>query len=234
MIEQHSGTEDYENRWKFNGKELDTETGLYYYGARYYDPSVSIWMSVDPLAEKFPAWNPYNYTMQNPINLIDPDGMAPDGPAIGGPVRKTFLTNKQLVDLTSILNNYQKAEKKRIEAQQKETKRKLSTPWMTKAKGEIGVKEKTGKNDGTKVEEYLKTTGLSKGNAWCGAFVNWCLEESSIDGIVPSKDAHPARALSWRGFGDDLDKPAFGAIASKKRKGEDMLDLSQEKILLVN
>lgn len=80
MIEQHTGTEDYDNRWKFNGKELDTETGLYYYGARYYDPSTSIWLSVDPLADQFPSWNPYNYTMQNPLNLIDPTGMAPECP----------------------------------------------------------------------------------------------------------------------------------------------------------
>ena len=68
----------YRTPYKFNGKELDEETGLYYYGARYYDPKISIWLSVDPLAESFPNWNPYNYTMQNPINLVDPTGMAPE------------------------------------------------------------------------------------------------------------------------------------------------------------
>jgi RHS repeat-associated protein len=64
----------YRTPFKFNGKELDEETGLYYYGARFYDPKISIWLSVDPLAEAFPNWNPYNYCMQNPINMIDPDG----------------------------------------------------------------------------------------------------------------------------------------------------------------
>lgn len=79
MIEQHSYSGDYTNRYKFNGKELDEETGFYYYGARYYNPKFSIWLSVDPLAEIFPNWNPYNYTMQNPINLTDPTGMSPEG-----------------------------------------------------------------------------------------------------------------------------------------------------------
>ena len=42
----------------FNGKELDTETGLYYYGARYYDPRVSLWLNVDPLS----GYNPIQET----------------------------------------------------------------------------------------------------------------------------------------------------------------------------
>ena len=77
MIEQHSYSGDYTNSYKFNGKELDEETGFYYYGARYYNPKFSIWLSVDPLAEKFPNASPYNYCLGNPINLVDPDGRAP-------------------------------------------------------------------------------------------------------------------------------------------------------------
>ena len=57
----------------FNGKELDQETGLYYYGARYYDPKTSIFLNVDPLAEK--TMTPYAYTNNNPIMLVDPTGM---------------------------------------------------------------------------------------------------------------------------------------------------------------
>ena len=64
--------------YKFNAKELDGETGNYYYSARYYDPKFSIWLSVDPLAEKYPEWSPYNYVMQNPVRLIDPTGMGPE------------------------------------------------------------------------------------------------------------------------------------------------------------
>ncbi len=82
MAEQYPDSY-YKTPYKFNGKELDEETGLYYYGARYYDPRISIWLSVDPLFEEFPNWNPYNYTMQNPINLIDPTGMSAEGPGDG-------------------------------------------------------------------------------------------------------------------------------------------------------
>jgi RHS repeat-associated protein len=84
MAEQHSQTADYETPYKFNGKELDSETGLYYYGARYYDPRASIWLSTDPLMEKFPNINPYVYCYQNPINIIDPTGMAGVGPGEKG------------------------------------------------------------------------------------------------------------------------------------------------------
>jgi RHS repeat-associated protein len=74
-----SGT--YNNVYKFTGKELDAETGLYYHGARYYDPGSSIWLSVDPLAGGFPSWGPYVYTLNNPVRLTDPTGMAPEGEA---------------------------------------------------------------------------------------------------------------------------------------------------------
>jgi RHS repeat-associated protein len=63
--------------YKFSGKELDEETGYNYHGARYLDPGISIWLSVDPLADLFPGYSPYNYTLNNPLRLIDPNGMGP-------------------------------------------------------------------------------------------------------------------------------------------------------------
>src|SRR5574344_527368 len=59
----------------FNAKELDDETGLYYYGARYFDPTGAMWLSVDPLFEKYAGMSPYNYCSGNPVKFIDPDGM---------------------------------------------------------------------------------------------------------------------------------------------------------------
>ncbi len=64
------------NRQKFNGKELQTtgNTGFLDYGARMYDDVIGRWGVVDPMAEKYPAWTPYVYTLNNPIKYVDPDG----------------------------------------------------------------------------------------------------------------------------------------------------------------
>ena len=58
----------------FNAKEFDEETGMYYYGARYYEPRLSLWMSVDPLQEKYLNISTYCYAANNPIKFIDSDG----------------------------------------------------------------------------------------------------------------------------------------------------------------
>ena len=68
-------TNSWSTPYKFNGKELDEETGLYYYHARYYDPRLSVWLSVDPLAEEYPNISSYVYCVNNPVKYVDPDGM---------------------------------------------------------------------------------------------------------------------------------------------------------------
>ena len=72
LVDEHSSSE--ELPYKFNGKQFDEETGLYYYGARYMNPVTSLWYGVDPLAEKYVATGGYVYTLDNPVRLIDPNG----------------------------------------------------------------------------------------------------------------------------------------------------------------
>ena len=101
-MSQQLGSNYYNSPFKFNGKELDEETGFYYYGARYYDPKISIWLSVDPLAEKYPNFNSYNYVMQNPLNLIDPTGMEPEpDEGVDPPTKKP--TFKNVVNVEDVL-----------------------------------------------------------------------------------------------------------------------------------
>ena len=57
-----------------SGKEKDSETGYYYFGARYYNSDLSLWLSVDPMSDKYPNLSPYNYCAWNPMKLADPTG----------------------------------------------------------------------------------------------------------------------------------------------------------------
>ena len=72
LVDEHSSSEDLP--YKFNGKQFDEETGLYYYGARYLNPMTSLWYGVDPLAEKYQFLGSYVYCSANPIKIIDVDG----------------------------------------------------------------------------------------------------------------------------------------------------------------
>lgn len=73
--EEYSSSEDLP--YKFNGKQFDEETGLYYYGARYMNPITSIWYGVDPLMEKYKEVSAYIYTLGIPIKLTDYNGLYP-------------------------------------------------------------------------------------------------------------------------------------------------------------
>ena len=74
FVERRFGTSGFDTHYLFNGKELDEETGLYYYGARYYDPKMSVWYSTDPMEMDYPWVTTYGYCMNNPVKLYDLNG----------------------------------------------------------------------------------------------------------------------------------------------------------------
>jgi len=72
LVDEHSSSEDLP--YKFNGKQFDNETGLYYYGARYMNPITSLWYGVDPRIGEMPFSSSYSYCDNHPINFIDKKG----------------------------------------------------------------------------------------------------------------------------------------------------------------
>ena len=97
-IDQRKTGYTYNTRYTFSGKERDEETGFSYFGARYYQPSLSIWLSVDPMSDKYPGTSPYTYCGNNPVRLVDPDGreVIIDGTEKTWVLKKLFSTYKNL------------------------------------------------------------------------------------------------------------------------------------------
>ena len=100
LVDEHSSSEDLP--YKFNGKQFDEETGLYYYGARYMNPVTSLWYGVDALTEKYPTMAGMIYCMNNPVRLVDLDGndsyYTKNGDYIG--------SNNKKSDLIYIVSSY--------------------------------------------------------------------------------------------------------------------------------
>ena len=98
--------EERNNTWNtpylFNAKEFDEETGLYYYGARYYDPRLGLWISTDAMEEKNFFISSYCFTNNSPINIIDYDGK--DGVRIIDDEAKTITIKANYYVITASLH----------------------------------------------------------------------------------------------------------------------------------
>ncbi|HEX8600585.1 MAG TPA: SpvB/TcaC N-terminal domain-containing protein [Chloroflexia bacterium] len=101
-VEESSNTQ--RTPYLFGGKELDEETGLYYFGARYYDPRTSVWQSTDPIIDEYldgrrdngfydsTNLNLYAYTAQNPLKYVDPDGKVKLLQSLGGALSRMRIS----------------------------------------------------------------------------------------------------------------------------------------------
>jgi RHS repeat-associated protein len=96
---QQTWESGYDPAFKFSGKERDTESGLDYFGARYYDHTLYRFLSVDPVVPAGAAaadplrWNLYAYCVDNPVNYTDPDGRVLIPVGLPG-ICFTFLDNR--------------------------------------------------------------------------------------------------------------------------------------------
>ncbi|HEY6872131.1 MAG TPA: RHS repeat-associated core domain-containing protein [Geobacteraceae bacterium] len=87
--------------YQFTGKELDPETGLYYFGARYYEPVISRWISADPIDRYHPAsptlgLSLYQYALHNPLKFLDPTGYSEDeSQSVWSKLANWYQTKKQ-------------------------------------------------------------------------------------------------------------------------------------------
>jgi RHS repeat-associated protein len=99
--------------YKYSGKERDFEANIqwYYFGARYYDPEIGRWVSVDPLAGKYPSFTPYNYVLNNPLNAIDPNGLDTYLIITGAP----YLNYRMAGDVGDVGKNFELAAQTRAQ-----------------------------------------------------------------------------------------------------------------------
>jgi RHS repeat-associated protein len=102
MHQWNANTYAFTSPYRFNAKELDPETGLAYYGARYYQNKMGIWLSVDPLAKN--TLQQFQFNHNNPVMRIDPNGLDDYGLNQDGKI-VLLRTNNSPTDRLIVLNS---------------------------------------------------------------------------------------------------------------------------------
>ena len=172
-----SQTSSAEAGYKFTGKYKKTETGFDYIGARYYDSWTGRFLIVDPMSKRYPSFSPYNYTLDNPLRLVDPHGESVADPYKGplpccntyprtfiefGNNFTSFLTTKIKTATKTTLENVAKYADIASKASDKTTK--IGIGMAVVGEGASLVAPETGLLEGTAITgaslaEFSKTVG---------------------------------------------------------------------------
>ena len=211
---------------------LHAETGFSYFGARYYDSDLMTgWLSVDPMADKYPNLSPYAYCAWNPIRLVDSDGED----WVENKETRDIIWNKNATSPETTPSDYiyrgQEYTREKIWTNQNVNNKCVSglieehympnrkmeyknlTPWIQIAFDELNKNiSENGANP--EILKYFSHTQLTGKDAqtdqtpWCAAYVNYCLE---ISGVLGTSSA---LAYSFKGYGTNLENNStYGAIA---------------------
>ncbi len=203
----------FNSRYTFSAKEKDIETGYSYFGARYYTSDLSIWLSVDPLSDKYPSMSPYLYCANNPVILVDPDGAEVEGWILGKDGRYIY---------DSRVNNQEDA----VKYYGKEAQSIANGSSYKSKQGEVTLLDKgVFMLNGVKNKVKDQATGLSKIAATVKNAVNRLDEDGHNDGANdgdPLIEKYAGPIL--KGFA--LFNPLLGLPNDAKilAKGEDIYD----------
>lgn len=187
-------------RYRYVGKEKDLESGLYYYGARYYAAWTCRFIRVDPLAADYPFYTPYNYAGNKPVNKIDIDGMQEEGNE--GNKKLNNDDNKE----SENISDYVVIEEDIINAASKK-------PEIAK-ESELKAQKKIDKKNGTfNRKEYKENLRISK-SAW-GNYDKLNEIVTKLEGVIKSiENAEEGNPLSE--YRDEIIKNKINIVLSSR------------------